>query len=253
MPVRSSSSKPGAGAAPRSSELETKPCAAIVLGVLDTANAGTLRSDLLWAPVLGRPLLAWAVAAVVATVEISASVLVVEPSRLQAAERLLDAEGWHAVRVVAARSTLRCDVLAQGLAALPSASGCILVHECGRPLVTSPLLSATREGVVSMGCSVTTCEPVKETLKQVQDGFVAATVPRAEIVRTQTPQGFPRAHLAAALACPTATETSDAAAIVLAAGYPLKTIPGSSENLSVTTPDDLPVVEALLARRQLLR
>jgi 2-C-methyl-D-erythritol 4-phosphate cytidylyltransferase len=45
-------------------------------------------------------------------------------------------------------------------------------------------------------------------------------------------------------------EASDEAALVELAGHPVQVVPGSHENLKVTTALDLVVAEALLARRE---
>ena len=37
--------------------------------------------------------------------------------------------------------------------------------------------------------------PVKDTIKKVQNGIVVDTLPRAELMAVQTPQGFDRAAL----------------------------------------------------------
>ncbi|MBF6590259.1 MAG: 2-C-methyl-D-erythritol 4-phosphate cytidylyltransferase, partial [Ktedonobacterales bacterium] len=80
---------------------------------------------------------------------------------------------------------------------------------------------------------------------------VIATLSRERLVGTQTPQIFARTRLLAAhLATDQLADFADDAALAYAAGIPLATYPGSHENLQVTTPDDLPIVSALLLARQ---
>lgn len=208
--------------------------------------------DKIWAPIAGRPLLAWTVAAFERATEIARIVLVVAPERLGAAEELRVREGWRRVALVVVGGPRRRDSVRLGLEALGEASAAseiVVVHDGARPLVTPALIRAGLAAARRTGAA-TASEPVKETIKRVHAGLVAETLPRAQLVRAQTPQVFERARLLAAHAAadPT-TDFADDATLVCALGLPLAIFPGSHENLKATTPDDLPVVEALLRAR----
>jgi 2-C-methyl-D-erythritol 4-phosphate cytidylyltransferase len=77
-------------------------------------------------------------------------------------------------------------------------------------------------------------------------------VDRDQLRAVQTPQLFVREALEAAhrKASLDGVEASDEAALVELAGRPVQVVPGSHENLKVTTALDLVVAEALLARRE---
>jgi 2-C-methyl-D-erythritol 4-phosphate cytidylyltransferase len=68
----------------------------------------------------------------------------------------------------------------------------------------------------------------------------------------QTPQLFVREVLEEAhrLALRDGVDAADEAALVELAGHPVQVVPGDPENMKVTTPLDLAVAEALLARRR---
>jgi 2-C-methyl-D-erythritol 4-phosphate cytidylyltransferase len=93
--------------------------------------------------------------------------------------------------------------------------------------------------------------PVVDTVRRV-DGEQRSRgiVDRDQLRAVQTPQLFVREALEAAhrRAMLDGVEASDEAALVELAGHPVKVVPGSHENLKVTTAFDLLVAEALLNR-----
>ena len=205
--------------------------------------------DLLWSPIEGRPLLAWSVAACVATPAIAETLLLVPPERLDDARALADAERWARVRIVAGSARLRESVEA-GLRALDPAHAWVVIHEAARPLAAPAQFTAALDLARATGDDVITGEPVKETVKRVRDGLVVETLPRERMARAQTPYVFQGERLLAAHASlPPERDYPDVVTLALAAGLPLRVIPGPPDNLRVTSAADLAVAAALLATR----
>lgn len=141
----------------------------------------------------------------------------------------------------------RRDSVRAGLRALPSGCRTVLVHDGARPFVARPLIDAVlaraREGVGAVPAM-----RVSDSLKEADtDGCVVRTVPRHQLWRAQTPQGFPRELLERAYAEAGAAEATDDATLVERVGGEVYLVPGSSRNIKVTTPEDLQMAE-LLAR-----
>jgi 2-C-methyl-D-erythritol 4-phosphate cytidylyltransferase len=92
--------------------------------------------------------------------------------------------------------------------------------------------------------------PVVDTVVVVDAaGTVTDTVPRAELRRVQTPQGFERAALATAYAAlDEAAELTDDAAVVRADGVPVVTVDGDERAAKVTVAHDLALAELQVAR-----
>jgi 2-C-methyl-D-erythritol 4-phosphate cytidylyltransferase len=88
---------------------------------------------------------------------------------------------------------------------------------------------------------------VSATLKRVDGQTVVATVPRADLVAVQTPQAFRAAVLRRAHAG--APQATDDAALLEAIGAKVRVVAGEAFNLKLTEPEDLQVIEALVARR----
>lgn len=219
-----------------------------------TAGALVLAShhpapQLLWENVAGRPLLAWSVAACEATPEIAETLLILPKDWLADAQSLAESQGWARVRVLPAAQRPRDDVEA-GLRALNPSLAWVVIHEAARPLATPALLGATLDLAQQADADVITGGPVKETVKRLRDGLVVETLPREQMARAQTPYVFSRERLLAAHASlPPESDFPDEATLALAAGLPLRIVPGAPDNIRVTSAADVAVVAALLAGR----
>ncbi|HCJ11392.1 MAG TPA: hypothetical protein DHW14_09570, partial [Clostridiales bacterium] len=148
-------------------------------------------------------------------------------------------------------------------------AGLVVVHDAARPLVPADLVLRAVAVGRELGAVVTGL-PVKETVKRVAparpaplpgpDGGeplhrVLETLDRGEVWLIQTPQVFwydllEMAHRRGAEAGGPAT---DDAALVERLRHPVHVIPGSEENIKVTTPLDLVLARAILAARAAAR
>lgn len=135
----------------------------------------------------------------------------------------------------------RGDSVRSALAATDASIDVVLVHDAARPL----------DAAASGRSVVAGIRPV-DTIQQVDaSGVIVATPDRRMLRAAQTPQAFPRAVLvdAYARAAADGVSATDDAALVARCGVRVEVIEGDVENLKVTTPTDLVVAEALLARR----
>ncbi len=213
--------------------------------------AGTSRrmgQDKLLAPLLGRPLLAWALEGLAAASSVRRLIVVVAPERVaeMAARPWLRATGAHLV----AGGPRRQASVAAGLAEVDAEV--VLVHDGARPLVTPALADRVAAAALERGAAVPV-QPLAETLKRVHDGSVAGTSDRAGLAMAQTPQGARLDLLRAAMsatgaASAAAPEYTDEAAILEAHGVAVAAVDGEPANLKVTTPGDLQLAETLARR-----
>ncbi len=222
---------------------------AVVVAAGASARMGGV--DKLFAPICGRPLLAWTLAALADPALARRIVVVVAADRV--AEVATAAWLPAAVSAVVAGGARRQDSVAAGVAALGEGQSddVILVHDGARPLVTGGLVARVAAAAEARGAAIPVV-PVAETLKRIVDGRVEATVDRATLAAAQTPQGVRRDVLARAwtLEPPDGPSTwTDEAALLEACRIPVHVVPGEPMNLKVTLPDDLARVEAALAAR----
>jgi 2-C-methyl-D-erythritol 4-phosphate cytidylyltransferase/2-C-methyl-D-erythritol 2,4-cyclodiphosphate synthase len=201
----------------------------------------------------GRTLLERALGSVFGMVE-PAQVIVVAPERHLSEARSIAASAAGAaadyIDVVVGGPT-RADSVNRGLAALRPGIDTVLVHDAARALTPSGLCDAVVAAVRATGHGIVPGLALVDTIKHVDaDGTILATVDRSALSAVQTPQGFPRGLLIAAMSAadPAGTPTDDAE-IVAAAGHPVGVIPGDPLAFKITTPWDLHRAEALLAEK----
>ena len=138
----------------------------------------------------------------------------------------------------------RQDSVRLGLEAMAAANpGVVLVHDGARPMVSSGLISRVL-GALDAAEAVIPAVPVIDTLKRVEAGRITATVPRDNLVRVQTPQGFRFAALLAAHRAHAGENLTDDAAVMERAGHSVTTVPGEEMNIKVTTSEDLSRLQA---------
>ena len=142
----------------------------------------------------------------------------------------------------------RQDSVWQGFRLLAAtAPGIVLVHDGARPLVGADLVTRVIAAARMEGAAVPVL-PVEDTIKEIGDGRVAATVDRTRLFRAQTPQGFLYNVLEKALEAARRDRFygTDEAALVERIGLPVAVVPGDPRNIKITTPVDIPIAEALL-------
>lgn len=201
-------------------------------------------SDKIWQPLGGLPLVAWSVRALAAAPSVGQLVLVVAPERLAAARMLLERlQVWAGV--ACAGGARRQDSVRAGLAHVGDWPW-VVVHDGARPFVTPDLVEAGVRAAEATGAAVAAI-PVTDTVKQVQDETVVATLERASLRAVQTPQVFRRDLLVRAHQ-QADDEVTDDAALVERLGVAVRVFAGASENLKVTTPLDWVVAECLYQR-----
>jgi 2-C-methyl-D-erythritol 4-phosphate cytidylyltransferase len=177
----------------------------------------------------GRRVVDWALVA--CRLAADGVVLVVPPDHLEDDVKVADA-------VVVGGAT-RSDSVRAGLAEVPDDARIIVVHDAARPFAAPALFDAVIAAVRDGAEGAVPGVAVADTIKQVRDGNVVATLDRDSLVAVQTPQAFTsdalrRAHAAGG-------EATDDAALVEAAGGRVVVVPGDPANTKITRRTDLGV------------
>ena len=143
----------------------------------------------------------------------------------------------------------RQDSVWNGLEQVSPQADLVAVHDSARPFITRQLVLDLIEQA-SLHKAVASAVRVKATIKQASpDGTVVQTLDRSNLWEMHTPQittpqllreGLIRAR------SQNITVTDDAAAIELL-GHPVKLIPGSYQNIKITTPEDLAIAQSFLS------
>jgi len=200
----------------------------------------------------GVPLLVHAVRALSSARLVDLVVVAGPPGGETEVRALLDAHDVAAeVRVVAGGET-RQESVRRALDVLPADVAAVLVHDAARPLAPSELADDVAQALIAGATAVIPVMPVTDTIKRVDaKGQVLQTLPRAELVAVQTPQGFARSVLAEAhdAAVLDGFEGTDDASLVERLGVPVQTLAGYDDAFKVTRPGDLANAETVLRRR----
>jgi 2-C-methyl-D-erythritol 4-phosphate cytidylyltransferase/2-C-methyl-D-erythritol 2,4-cyclodiphosphate synthase len=148
----------------------------------------------------------------------------------------------------------RQDSVRAGLEALQAhAPDIVLVHDAARPIIPPGTVEAVLEALQSHAGAIPALA-VSDTLKRGAQNRIQETVPRTNLFRAQTPQGFRypdllRLHLAAA----GQSAATDDAALLEAAGLEVALVPGAEQNIKLTLPADFARLEHFLGARMIPR
>ncbi|GAC1389295.1 MAG: 2-C-methyl-D-erythritol 4-phosphate cytidylyltransferase [Ktedonobacteraceae bacterium] len=222
--------------------------AAVVI-VAAGSSRRMLGRDKLWTPLVGRITLARTLDVFQASPLIETIVLVTSTERLTDTITLCEKEHWHKMAAIVPGGRRRQDSVAIGLDTLASkTSSCqwVIIHDAARPFVTVTML---QEGLLSAQAhqASVAAVPVKDTIKQVRDNIIHATLDRSQLWMIQTPQIFSFPLIHHAHHDPIAQEdVTDDAALLERLGYPVAIFQGSYANIKITTQEDLLMAEALL-------
>ena len=94
--------------------------------------------------------------------------------------------------------------------------------------------------------------PAKDTIKWSEGACIKKTLDRSRIWLAQTPQGFPYREILEAHreARKRKRQVTDDASLLEEKGRKILIIPGSYDNIKVTTPEDIELARAIYKRRQ---
>ncbi len=128
-------------------------------------------------------------------------------------------------------------------------SSLILIHDGARPLVSHELISAVIDGVRKSGACICAV-PVADTIKEVVGGKVLSTPDRSRLYAAQTPQGFTGEIIWESFLKLKEDDflPTDDSSIVERAGFEVSVVPGSFENIKLTTKEDLILIKEMLSR-----
>lgn len=120
----------------------------------------------------------------------------------------------------------------------------VMVHDAVRPLVSIQTITNVVDGAINNGAAIPVL-PIKETLRR-GDRVNSQHQDRSEFWSVQTPQAFKIVSLQEAYKIPYSSSVTDDASLVEALGEQVYLTEGNEENIKITTPFDLKLVEFLM-------
>ncbi len=166
-------------------------------------------------PLLGRPILRWTLEALAAADDIDEIIVAVSPE--DADEITIICQGLSCPCRIVPGGAMRQDSVRNALR--EATRPIVAVHDAARPLVTPEIIARGLASARAHGTGIVAM-PVADTLKRQADQVVLETIPREDFWGAQV------------------------------AGLPVRLVPGSPQNIKITTPDDLVLADAILRARR---
>ncbi|WP_333572053.1 bifunctional 2-C-methyl-D-erythritol 4-phosphate cytidylyltransferase/2-C-methyl-D-erythritol 2,4-cyclodiphosphate synthase [Sphingomonas sp.] len=219
--------------------------------ILVAAGSGTRAGGSVpkqYAPLGGRPLIAYAHQALASHPKIDAVLTVIGAGQ----EALLEA-ALGTTPFVTGGATRR-ESVRNGLEALLAGNFThVLIHDAARPFLPARVID---DLLTSLGAAAGAIPalPVADTLVRGEGALIGDTVPRDGLYRVQTPQAFAfDAILDAHRRWPAEQEATDDAQMLRATGGQVALVPGDSMLEKITHPADFAAAEARLASAMRVR
>lgn len=203
--------------------------------------------DKLLADLGGRPVLAWALAALARSPSVARIVAVTRDAQAALAAAEYAGLAGDSRLCIVAGGPRRRDSVAAGIAACTSEY--VLIHDGARPFVSVELIERCIAGAADMPGAIAAV-PVTDTIKVVgDDGVIIDHPDRRQLWAAQTPQVVRRDLWLAAAAADDSDATDDAA-MLARLGYRCRVVEGDRANLKITYPVDLAIARAIAAWRE---
>lgn len=218
-------------------------CGTVIVAAGNASRMGGI--DKVMAPLGGEPMIVRTVRAFQQCDAIGEIVVVTREDLLTRIMGLC--KEFPKVRAVVTGGSDRCASVRAGLNALSGKVRLVAVQDGARPLITWQVIDRAVRAANTYGAAAPAI-PVKDTIKVVKGGIVAATPDRSKLQAVQTPQVFDIAILKAALAKAVKDNVpiTDDCSAVENMGMSVKMVEGDERNIKVTTPMDLKIAELLL-------
>lgn len=222
---------------------EPKKFAIIVAGGMGTRMKSSIPKQFL--PLMGLPVLCHSIMAFAHTYKDISITLVVPDDQANSASTILKSylPNINNIKTVAGGAT-RFESVKNGLTTVDG-DGIVFVHDGVRPLITAELIVRCYESALEHGSGVPAL-PVTDSIRSVGDDGETAAISRERLRVIQTPQTFRTDILLPAFEQPYNELFTDEASVVEAAGHKIYLVPGETENMKITNPNDMMIAETLL-------
>lgn len=207
-------------------------------------------------PVNGKPIIAYSMQLFQQHPEISGITIIMHPDWIVETMKWVNQLGITKVKQMVEGGKERQDSVRNGVRALasgnPKPKDIVLVHNAANPLITSEQISECIHAAQQHRASVAGYR-VKDTIRRAHaDGTSIETLKRDELWGMQTPQCIEYGLFTEATekALKEGFLGTDDVQLVERMGIPIQIVDCGYENIKITTPEDVQIAEAILARRK---
>jgi 2-C-methyl-D-erythritol 4-phosphate cytidylyltransferase len=223
---------------------------ALIPAAGESARMGKINKLLF--PLGGKSVLAWTLEIFSRSSLISGIVVAAPEALISTFQEVLASCNWQGKKVKIIEGGLTRQESVFNALQHAAEAEIVAVHDAARPLLTLELLEKVIQEGSTSGAAVLGI-PIRDTIKRVSpNNIIETTIPREGIWAVQTPQVFyysllKEAHLRARKEHFIGT---DDAVLVERLPYKVKMVPGSWQNIKITTSEDLSLAEVLIALNQ---
>jgi 2-C-methyl-D-erythritol 4-phosphate cytidylyltransferase len=199
----------------------------------------------------GKPLILWPLEALQSIPGISEIIPVLRLEDTESGRELFERYGITKIKRIAPGGKERQHSVYNGLKLIDDKYGIVVIHDGARPLVKKEFIEEMLTEMVGSKDAfdgIIPGVPVKDTIKEAENGMVKTTLKRDNLWAVQTPQIFRHEKILQAYeqAMKKRYYATDDAALVEKYGGKIRIIMGSYRNIKITTQEDLIIAEALL-------
>jgi 2-C-methyl-D-erythritol 4-phosphate cytidylyltransferase / 2-C-methyl-D-erythritol 2,4-cyclodiphosphate synthase len=223
-------------------------CAVIVAAGRSTRMGGLDKTNIMLAD---KPVLRRCLEAFESCGEVEYLCLVTAPERLETCNTLAERWGITKLKSIVPGGETRTASVYCGLKALPRECGIVAIQDGARPFTTPDIIQQSIESARERGSGIAAIQ-CRDTVKTAgNDGLVEHTPDRRRLWLVQTPQTFQYQMIRHAYdqAVAEGIDATDDAAIAEWSGEKVFLVQGSSDNIKITTPEDMPHGEAIARAR----
>lgn len=228
-------------------KLKHQYCSAVVVAAGSSQRMG---EDKLALTLGGVPVLLRSLLCLERCEEIDEIIVVTQPESLAPVSRMCKNGGVTKASKVVCGGSTRTQSALSGVCAANRRAKIICIHDAARPFASSGLITAVVRAAADYK-SAAPAVPVKDTIRIVRGGEGSETPDRDSVFAMQTPQAFDADIIKAALtaAVQSGRSYTDDCAAAEAMGVQTHLTCGDEDNIKLTTPLDIPLAEAIAAKR----
>jgi 2-C-methyl-D-erythritol 4-phosphate cytidylyltransferase len=231
--------------------MERPTCCAIIVAA-GSSSRMSLGYSKQFVSLCGVPAIAHTLSAFEAARTVDSAVIVCREEDREEIKKLIIKYHYNKIVEIVPGGDSRQQSVMAGIAAEPEDAAYFAIHDGARALVTAEEIDASVQDAIRYGASALAV-PVKDTIKITDEsGFIVSTPNRSFLWAVQTPQVFERDIYLKALARAQekGADYTDDCQLVEHLGMKVHLCPGEYTNLKLTTPDDVPLAETILKKRE---
>lgn len=202
--------------------------------------------------ILGKPAIAYTLAALNNSKYVDEIIIASKDEQQSELKSIIKENSIHKFKGFATGGVTRQQSVLSGLKKVSKEATHIATHDAARILATESVIDEVICDGIRTGASATGV-PMKDTIKLVDvQNNIVNTVDRTYLWHVHTPQVFEKSLYENALkmAVEHGKDYTDDCQLIEAFGRKVHMVMGSYSNLKLTTPDDIPIFEAILSQRK---